>query len=141
MDELKERRAIKAGYFIPIQVLKVVQENMSRGDVDKFVAVTLTADNTVQVTSCEMSEIELMGILELAKLASWDTYPWQENPNDHVLTRCVRTSHMSDTATITRTKPSRSNQNATDGMIVTSGTIRQQHSTKAKHGSERGNKH
>lgn len=73
MDELKERRAIKAGYFIPIQVLKVVQENMSRGDVDKFVAVTLTADNTVQVTSCEMSEIELMGILELAKLASWDT--------------------------------------------------------------------
>jgi len=73
MDELKERRAIKAGYFTPIQALKVVQEDMSRGDVDKFIVVILTADNTVQVISSEMSEIELMGILELAKLASWDT--------------------------------------------------------------------
>ncbi|WP_336101401.1 hypothetical protein [Paenibacillus phytohabitans] len=67
MDEIKERRDLRAGKVTPLACAGSLQQAAEQGRIEAFVAVVKLADGSIQTVWSHIQNTEALGLLECGK--------------------------------------------------------------------------
>ncbi|MEI2395596.1 hypothetical protein V8V88_10055 [Paenibacillus phytohabitans] len=67
LDEIKERRDLRAGKVTPLACAGSLQQAAEQGRIEAFVAVVKLADGSIQTVWSHIQNTEALGLLECGK--------------------------------------------------------------------------